>query len=398
MDPLVITKESDNSAENENKVRRRRPRTLSVSTGLDETRRNLNGMNTGPFQISTTPGSLSNKVVGTTSSNNIVRGESLLARHRRSASYGGGPGETIFGNATRAVEQAEEFMMQLWHQVGRWRVVHYSKLPEWLRDNDYLLWGHRPQLASFQMCFRSIFRIHTETGNIWTHLVGFVCFLVLCISFLAHPGLDLPWDEILVITVFFISAILALGFSWTFHTVYCHSEHVGKLFGKLDYIGIAILVVGSFVPWIHYSFYCHMPSKIIYISGITILGIISIIISSQDRFCKPKYRGVRAGVFISLGLSAVVPFMHYILLEGFWNTVSTPAVRWLVLMAVLYITGALIYACRFPECLYPGKFDIWFQSHQIFHVFVVMAALVHLNSILEIAEYRQSRRECGIPP
>ncbi|KAM3172116.1 hypothetical protein ACTXT7_015221 [Hymenolepis weldensis] len=67
-------------------------------------------------------------------------------------------------------------------------------------------------------------------------------------------------------------------------------------------------------------------------------------------------------------------------------------------MAILYITGALIYACRFPECLYPGKFDIWFQSHQIFHVFVVMAALVHLNSILEIAEYRQSRRECGIPP
>lgn len=161
-----------NFYQNENKVRRRRPRTLSVSTGLDETRRNLNGMNTGLFQISTTPGSPSNKVVGTTSSNNIVRGESLLARHRRSASYGGGPGETIFGNATRAVEQAEEFMMQLWHQVGRWRVVHYSKLPEWLRDNDYLLWGHRPQLASFQMCFRSIFRIHTETGNIWTHLVG----------------------------------------------------------------------------------------------------------------------------------------------------------------------------------------------------------------------------------
>ncbi|KAM3172115.1 hypothetical protein ACTXT7_015220 [Hymenolepis weldensis] len=75
-------------------------------------------------------------------------------------------------------------------------------------------------------------------------------------------------------------------------------EVIGKLTLKLDYIGIAILVVGSFVPWIHYSFYCHMPSKIIYISGITILGIISIIISSQDRFCKPKYRGVRAGQFL----------------------------------------------------------------------------------------------------
>jgi hypothetical protein len=27
-------------------------------------------------------------------------------------------------------------------------------------------------MPSFRACFGSIFRIHTETGNIWTHLVG----------------------------------------------------------------------------------------------------------------------------------------------------------------------------------------------------------------------------------
>ena len=93
-----------------------------------------------------------------------------MLKHRRSASYGG-TGENLFENATRAVEQAEEFMMHLWEHVG-WHVVHYTHLPEWLRDNDYLHWGHRPQLPSFAKCFRSIFRIHTETGNIWTHLIG----------------------------------------------------------------------------------------------------------------------------------------------------------------------------------------------------------------------------------
>uniref|UniRef100_A0A0R3X6F9 Adiponectin receptor 2 n=1 Tax=Hydatigena taeniaeformis TaxID=6205 RepID=A0A0R3X6F9_HYDTA len=322
--------------------------------------------------------------------------ETPLLNHRRSASYCGA-GDNLFVNATRAMEQAEEFMIQLWERVG-WRVVHYSHLPEWLRDNDYLHWGHRPQLTSFEQCFRSIFRIHTETGNIWTHLIGCLCFLVLCISFLVHPGLDLPWDETLVITFFFISAILALGFSWTFHTVYCYSEPVGRLFSKLDYMGIALLIIGSFVPWIHYSFYCHVPSKIVYLSGIIILGVICMVISSQDRFCTPKYRSVRAGLFLSLGLSAVVPFVHYVFLEGFWNTINSSGVGWLALMALLYITGALIYAFRIPECLYPGKFDIWFQSHQIFHVFVVLAALVHLNSILQIAEYRHSRRECSTSP
>ena len=39
------------------------------------------------------------------------------------------------------------------------------------RDNDFLHFGHRPALPSFAECFKSIFRIHTETGNIWTHLV-----------------------------------------------------------------------------------------------------------------------------------------------------------------------------------------------------------------------------------
>lgn len=82
----------------------------------------------------------------------------------------------------------------------------------------------------FQVSPNHPYRKFTEL--IHACIVGFLCFLVLCISFLVHPGLELPWDETLVITLFFVSAILALGFSWTFHTVYCHSEHVGRFFGK----------------------------------------------------------------------------------------------------------------------------------------------------------------------
>jgi adiponectin receptor len=48
----------------------------------------------------------------------------------------------------------------------------HHALPSWLRDNDFLLKGHRPPLPSIKECFKSIFRIHTETGNIWTHLIG----------------------------------------------------------------------------------------------------------------------------------------------------------------------------------------------------------------------------------
>ncbi|KAM4646007.1 adiponectin receptor protein 1 isoform 5-T5 [Amazona ochrocephala] len=70
--------------------------------------------------------------------------------------------------AHHAMEKMEEFVYKVWE--GRWRVIPYDVLPDWLKDNDYLLHGHRPPMPSFRACFKSIFRIHTETGNIWTHL------------------------------------------------------------------------------------------------------------------------------------------------------------------------------------------------------------------------------------
>ena len=52
------------------------------------------------------------------------------------------------------------------------RLVHHDALPSYLRDNEFLHKHHRPQLNSVLECFKSIFRIHSETGNIWTHLIG----------------------------------------------------------------------------------------------------------------------------------------------------------------------------------------------------------------------------------
>lgn len=70
----------------------------------------------------------------------------------------------------RALDKAEDLIRTAW-VAGR-AVIHHHHLPGWLKDNDFLVKGHRPPLNSFWDCFKSIFRIHTETGNIWTHLIG----------------------------------------------------------------------------------------------------------------------------------------------------------------------------------------------------------------------------------
>ena len=44
---------------------------------------------------------------------------------------------------------------------------------------------------------------------------------------------------------------------------------------------------------------------------------------------------------------------------------------------IIYIAGALTYMFRIPERFVAVKFDKIFASHQIMHVFVLIAAAIH---------------------
>jgi len=128
---------------------------------------------------------------------------------------------------------------------------------------------------------------------------------------------------------------------------------------RLDYCGIAMLIMGSFVPWLYYGFYCHYQPKIIYLTIVTVLGFFSIVTSLWDKFSSPQLRPVRAGVFMAFGLSGVIPAIHYVCMEGWFNEISRASLGWLILMGLLYILGAMFYALRIPERWFPGKFDLW---------------------------------------
>lgn len=67
-------------------------------------------------------------------------------------------------------------------------------------------------------------------------------------------------------------------------------------------------------------------------------------------------------MFIALGLSGVIPALHFVITDGFYEAVNNASLGWLCLMAFCYIFGAVIYAVRVPERIWPGKFDIWVSS------------------------------------
>ena len=304
---------------------------------------------------------------------------------------------------------AKEVPQKVISKVRHYQHCSFGGLPDWMKDNEYLQVGHRPELNSFKECFKSIFGIHSETGNIWTHLIGFVAFVTVTIIFYVKPlcdqcHTDIQLREKLIFLFFFIGAILCLGLSSLFHTVCCHSEHVSKLFCKLDYVGISLLTVGSFVPWLYYSFYCHFLTRLIYMTAISLLGIVTIVITMMDRFATSEYRAVRAVLFVSLGGFGAVPACHYLLMYGWSSALVEAAIHRVFIQGGLYVlgksdpletchrplslSGAVLYACRIPERFLPGKCDFWFQSHQIFHILVIAAAFVHFHGMQNMALYR----------
>jgi len=60
----------------------------------------------------------------------------------------------------------------------------------------------------------------------------------------------------------------------------------------------------------------------------------------------------------------------------------------LILMGALYAVGVALFVTRFPESVWPGKFNLIFQSHQLFHVLVVSAALVQVYAISVLQKNR----------
>ena len=71
------------------------------------------------------------------------------------------------------------------------------------------------------------------------------------------------------------------------------------LFPRLDYCGIVIGLVGSFVPWIYFCFYCSFVSKVVHTVVILSLGLACFVVSMMGKFAEPKYRPIRSSMYIS---------------------------------------------------------------------------------------------------
>jgi adiponectin receptor len=181
--------------------------------------------------------------------------------------------------------------------------------------------------------------------------------------------------------------MVCLGGSALYHLFGTANSKWTSTLATADYAGVTALIVGSFIPIVHYGYHSTAELEAIgrrYTGLLVVLGSIVLALSASDFFHDERLRALRVGLYIGLGFSGVFPIGHALALRGL------DPVTWLMLYSAatnagMYLLGCVFYLSRFPEAVAPpGMFDRLGSSHNIWHLMIVLAATAHYVLLLEL--------------
>ena len=180
-------------------------------------------------------------------------------------------------------------------------------------------------------------------------------------------------------------------FSAWYHLNLCQSEHKMYFWRKFDLVGIVLQMMGSQIPPNYYNFYCPDMQKYAwrYVGfSWTVCILACAIMFLPMGLTGNKKHYYCAGAFIAAGWSTSPLGIH----TGFFkDPVRMPGTENFLWFSggLLYTFGAIVYALKFPERFMKGRFDIFGSSHQIFHVSILMASLLHFYASINEYHTRQ---------
>jgi channel protein (hemolysin III family) len=189
--------------------------------------------------------------------------------------------------------------------------------------------------------------------------------------------------SIIPLILHMLAAIIWFSLSSIFHLFTCHSEEAHTFLSRLDYGGIVILIGGSTIPPYIYGFYCGKLwyFGVFYTIAWDTMCLAAFIWSLIPTFDQPKYRNVRATLFVLVGLTSGLPGVHAVFFRDPFVIPPMNVFYW-ALGGAVYVSGAFIYAFRFPERYFEGKFSYFGHSHNIWHWFVLAGAMIHFYASL----------------
>lgn len=207
-----------------------------------------------------------------------------------------------------------------------------------------------------------------EPVNSLTHWGGAVLALIGLIVLLI-VGWSTP-AKIISLAIYGVSLIFLFSASATYHMVQVKDKAL-EIFRKIDHAAIFVLIAGTYTPFCINAFEGFWKWGML--SIVWSLAVIGIIVKI---FYIRAPRWLNASIYVLMGWISV--------LAGGQMLAALPAwvLGWLIAGGVIYTLGAVVYMTKIFN-FKPGVFGF----HEVWHIFVLLAAAAHFVAVLGVAIY-----------
>jgi len=259
------------------------------------------------------------------------------------------------------------------------RLVKFEDVPPHRATNVYLLTGYRRQN---DMSLRTaLFRVHTETVNIWSHLAGSLLLLP-CLFGAAYS--HAPWLSLGMRAHALVG--LSCGFaSAAFHVTESFPLKWYNRLISLDYAMAFVATVSHSALLAAYylddASYVKLPLLLLMLT-LAVYGV-RLFVSRADGEAADTRRDYAAAVMGVPVLVAVPIGMHAILFDAAFGPV---VLRW----ALSFAVATLAWLFQAPERFFaPGTFDLAGNSHNVMHVMVLVTFLALHDGVRRLLDEKE---------
>jgi hemolysin III len=160
--------------------------------------------------------------------------------------------------------------------------------------------------------------------------------------------------------IYGLSLIQMFAASTIYHLVNAGPQVIRAL-RKFDHAAIYLLIAGSYTPLcLHYFDGFWQWGLLSIIWALAIIGVIlKIFIINTPRW-------LNTGIYLLMG------WLSLVAIGEIFSTLPAGALVWLILGALFFTIGAVIYIIKKPNFL-PGVFGF----HEVWHIFVILGCLCH---------------------
>lgn len=280
------------------------------------------------------------------------------------------------------------------------RLLEYPAVGSYYRT-PFVLGGYRPRMSVLESVCSLLGRWHNEMLNCWTHVLGCVFLLGLWV----HSAL--AGDSWALQCVPFGGMLTCAG-SVLFHTTGCCSHQhyqTGLRCDALSILGTATAcqLLPIRLLWEPLPFYQNLHTAVV----LVLVTTCAVVATCVRQFHSRDFRPVRATLFIATGLYFLPAVLHALcFLDSFhsphwfqlsfsvppavveWGSApavvdAIPVQRYIAVVRaccagwLFLLVGTTLLVLRIPERWAPGKLDLGWWSHPIWHVCTVLQCSTH---------------------